>query len=212
MTRVSKNKIVNEINHEPIKKNTYYYILKYFYSWYLLPMVLLHEGTHILMGLLCGFKINKVKIYNMKGNLPLWNGLVKFNYRKFDWKWYVTLYAPLLLLIPILLMWLNPIFLFIGLYIISTIFYFRGKFYWLTLPSAGDIDYKRKIEYHTYIVNHVGEKRFNHYFKKGKLNKLIGIKRLLNEQDFFIEKSNKNKNYQYNLINRLSTKIKRKEK
>jgi len=193
MTRVSKSK-VDELINKTTKKNTYYYILKYFYSWYLLPMILLHEGTHILMGLLFGFKISNIKIYRMKGNLPLWNGIVKFKYRKYDWRWKCALYSPIILFIPILLMWLNPILFFIGLYIISTVFYYKGKFYWLTLPSAGDIDYLRKSEYYSYIVSHVGETRFNHYNKKGMLHKLVLIKRLLNEKEFFIEKSNKNEN------------------
>jgi hypothetical protein len=160
-------------------------------------MVLLHEASHIIVGLLVGLKLNQYKIYRMKGDFPVWNGFVQFKYEKMSWKWVLALNAPYILLLPLLFMWLNTITLFIGLYILSTPLIFKGDFLWLTLPSKGDKKYLRKIEYYTYVVKYVGESKFNAYLKANKLNNLIFKNKLLCEEEFFIEKENKSKNKEY---------------
>jgi hypothetical protein len=167
-------------------------------------MVLLHEATHISIGFLMGLKIKTIKIFRMKGDMPLWNGVVNFEYSKYNFRWLAALYAPLLLLIPVLLMFLHPILFYIGLYIISTIIIYKGKVYWLVLPSIPDIQYKKRIEYYSYLIDNVGLDKFSHYFKVGRLNSLIEFRKLLNEKSYFeIKSSNKIKNNIYKVINKL---------
>jgi hypothetical protein len=130
-------------------------------------------------------KITNIKIFKMEGNLPLWNGVVNFKLSKYNYKWLFALYAPLLLLIPIFLMFLNSVFFYIGLYFISTIIIYKKKIYWLVLPSIPDINYKKRIQYYSYIIDNVGFEKFNYYFKVGRLNSLIDFRKLLTEQEYF---------------------------
>ena len=167
----------------------YKLLLKYFYSWYTLPMVYLHELCHALMAIITGIGINKIKIYKNKDQL-IYNGYVSFKYNKSSWKWNLVAYAPLLLVIPIFLMF-NPIFFYIGLYILTTIIYYDKHFIWLVFPSEIDICYKKNIEYHTYIVESTSEDLFNEFSDKNELYKLIEEYHLLNKIEFFQEKINK---------------------
>lgn len=182
------------------KRNNYYYILNYFYSWYIMPMVLLHELTHIVAGFLMGLKILSVKIFKMKGDFPLWNGTVNFKFEKYSYKWLFALYAPLLLLIPVSLMFINTVMFYVGLYMISTIIIYKGKVYWLALPSIPDRNYKRKVQYYSYLIDEAGESKFNHYYKTGRLYSLIEFRKLKTENEFFNEKTNKIKKFIYNYM------------
>lgn len=162
----------------------YKFLLKYFYSWYTIPIILLHEACHILSGYILGFKILDKKIYKMS-DPPLFNSYVIFEYKKYSWKWNVILYSPLLLTIPIIFFFLHPILMYIGLYFISTIMYINGNFVFIFLPSKNDYDYLKKIEYYSYIVENTSENEFNFYMKRNKLDELILKNHLLNEYEFF---------------------------
>ncbi|NPV12980.1 MAG: hypothetical protein HPY57_14535 [Ignavibacteria bacterium] len=175
----------------------YNFLLKYFYSWYILPIVLLHEGCHILAGYFLGFKILDKKLYKQT-NPPIFNSYVSFKFRKYDWKWNVVLYSPILLTLPIIFFFLHPILMYIGIYFLSTIMYFDKRFICIFLPSKPDMIYKRKIEYYSYLVENSSENEFNYFFKRNKLNELVLNKHLLNENEFFFQKklnNNKNKTY-----------------
>lgn len=178
-----------EINN---KHNFYYYVLKYFYSWYILPMVLFHELSHIIVGKLTRLTILNIKIFRMKGDFPLWNGAVNFKFEKYSYKWLFTLYAPLLLLIPIFFMFINTIMLYIGIYMISTLIIYKKRIYWLSLPSIPDLNYKMRVQYYSYLIDNVGEYKFNHYYSTGRLYSLVQFRKLKTEKEYFNEKINKN--------------------
>ena len=140
----------------------------------------------------------------MNEKFPIFNGFVQFKYKKYSWKWLVVLYSPIILTIPVLLMFLHPILFYIGLYIISTVIFYKKKAYWIALPSKGDFFYKKKIEYFTYIVNKTGEKKFNHFLHIRKLDRLTKLYHLLSEKEYFTEKkSNKKENFLYKLVKKL---------
>jgi len=142
----------------------------------------------MLMGTLCGFKILKKKLFK-SDFMPLYNGAISFEFKKYNWKWYMVLYSPLLLLIPVLFIFLHPIFIYYTLYLISTMMYYKKHFIWLCLPSKGDINYKNKIDYFTYIVSFSSEEEFNYYYKKNNLNKLIKKYKLLTETEYLFKKN-----------------------
>jgi len=172
-------------------------LLKYFYSWYTLPMVYLHEYSHAIMAFITGIEIKKIKIYKNKKDL-IYNGYVSFKYKKYGWRWFLVIYAPLLLTIPIFLMFFNTFFLCFGLYILTTIIYYDNHIIWMVLPSKMDIFYIKKIEYYTYIVNSTSEEIFNIFLDKNELYKLIKEYNLLNNIEFIQENINKKEKYQYN--------------
>ena len=172
----------------------YYYLLKYFYSWYVIPHILLHEGCHILMATIFGIKIKRFKFFK-SDKYPLYNAVVNFEYKKYNtWKWLMVSYAPLLLLIPVLLMFLNTILFCIGAYFISTIIFINKKPLWICLPSGIDLKYLDKLKYYSYLRTAVTEQEFNYYVKKNELHLMLLKNNLLNEMEFYMhEKQNKNK-------------------
>ena len=178
----------------------YKLLLKYFYSWYSLPLVILHEGCHIIVATILGFKINRVKIFKTK-QLPLYSGVVTFAYRKYSWKWYAVLYAPLLLFIPFLLIFTHPVFIYISLYFLSNILSINNKMSWAILPSKGDlktlkivrqtdIDIRNEKLYEEYLINEIGEDKYYYHIRINRLRKLIKVEKLLTK-DLFIKKLNK---------------------
>ena len=151
-------------------------IIKYFYSWYTLPLVILHELCHVLIALLLNYKILKVKFYIDK-NIPIFNGAVYLKYKPYDKKYNLVAYAPLLLL----LLCFNIYGL---LYLISTIFYYKKTWIILFLPSKNDKENINKLKYFEYIVENVGEDEFNLHLKNNMLRQLIIKNHLLNEIEF----------------------------
>lgn len=158
-------------------------LLKYFYSWYTLPHVLLHEFCHIILAKLLGIKILKIKI-NKCSWISIYNGICIFEYKKYSWKWLCVVYAPLLQLIPFFLIFINPIFIYISLYLISTMIFYKKQFIWMVLPSKTDFQTKNKIKYFTYLEQKTSNDILNHYRKRNELNKLIRKYHLLTEKEF----------------------------
>lgn len=165
----------------------YNFILKYFYSWYTLPLILLHESCHILVGYILGFKLLNKKLFKQK-QPPIYNSYVIFEYNKNMWKWSLVLYAPLFLTLPIIFFFIHPIILYIGLYFLSTIMFYKGELLCIFLPSKADRNYKQKLEYYSYIINNSCEKEFNYYLKRNKLDELISQKHIFTEKEYFFEK------------------------
>lgn len=165
----------------------YNFLLKYFYSWYILPIVLLHESCHIMVGYILGFKILDKKLFKQK-NPPLYNSYVVYKFRKYDWKWNAVLYSPILLTLPIIFFFLHPILMYIAIYFLSTIIYYNKKLICIFLPSHPDMIYKKRIEYYSYIVENCSENELNYYLKRNKLSELISDKHLLTENEYFFDK------------------------
>jgi len=188
-------------------KNTYYYILKYFYSWYILPLVFLHEICHMSMAYLVGIK-SKLKFIK---NDPLINGTVFFKHKnKFHWKWYLITYAPLLLLSPLFLMFFNQFFLYVSVYLISTIIIYKKKVICICLPSKTDIFFLKKLKYFNYIIKETSEEIFNNYLKRNSIHILLYKRKLLDMNEFFKqEKTNKKDNISYKILNYIKNKLKK---
>ena len=121
--------------------------------------------------------------------MPIYNGAITFEFKQSRWRWYLVIYSPLILLIPVLLMFLHPILFYFGLYIISTIMVYKKELIWLCLPSKSDISFINKMKYFDYIISFSSEKEFNYYYNKNNLNKLIKKYKLLNETEFLYKKN-----------------------
>jgi len=172
----------------------YNFLLKYFYSWYILPIILLHESCHIMVGYIFGFKILNKKLYKQK-NPPIYNSYVIFKFKKYNWKWLLVSYSPLILTFPIIFFFLHPILLYVGIYFLTTVIYYNRKFICIFLPSYNDRNYKQKLEYYLYVVNNSSENELNYYLKRNNLSELISDKHLLTENEYFFDKKiNKSKN------------------
>lgn len=91
-------------------------------------------------------------------------------------------------------MFLHPIFFYIGLYFISTMFFYKKKFIWICLPSKSDIKYKFRLEYFEYLIKNTSKEQFNYFMKRNELNIMIYNNHLMNEYEYFYSKQqNKNK-------------------
>lgn len=166
----------------------YNFFLKYFYSWYTLPLILLHESCHIAVGYILGFKVIKKMLVKVK-NPPIYNSHVIFEYNKSRWKWIMVLYSPLLLTLPIILFFLHPILLYIAIYFVSTIMIYKKYVICIFIPSIADRNYLKKIEYHKYVVENASEKEFNYYLKYKKIKDLVEEKHMFSETEFFLAKN-----------------------
>lgn len=174
------------------KQYIYYNILKYFYSWYTVPMMLLHELCHICVASVLGVKILKFKIFKEKV-IPIYNGVVVIAYNKKHWKNKIILYSPLLLLLPFVLMFYNIVFSYISLYFITTIMIYKKNIIFMGFPSKSDLKYLNNMSYVDYVVSNSSEMEYNEYVKNDDLKTLIKKHHLLNGVEFEYSKKNKNK-------------------
>lgn len=165
----------------------YNFLLKYFYSWYILPMILIHESCHVIAGFIFRFKILDFKLYKQE-NPPIYNSYIVFAHRKYDWKWSIVLYAPVILVLPILLCFLHPILFYVALYFVSTIMFYDKKIICAFLPSIADRMYKKRVNYYSYLVEYSSYGEFNYYLKIRRLNDLITKYHLMTEREYFFEK------------------------
>ncbi len=117
-----------------------------------------------------GYKIIKMKIYKNE-NTPLYNGYVITELPNKKWKQMIISYSPLLLLIPFFLIPFSIIFLFISIYILSTIFKFQNKWRWIALPSLSDLDFYKTFDYQQYLYSKMLDKYY-HY----RIDNILAIK------------------------------------
>lgn len=140
------------------------------------------------MASLFGIKVLKFHFFKLKQQLPLYNAYVTFSYSEKLLHWKFVLYAPLLLLTPILLMFLHPIFFYIGLYFISTVVVYKKKIIWICLPSKADIKYKYRMEYFDYLIKNTSKEQFDYFMKRNDLNTMVYNNHLMNEHEYFYSK------------------------
>ena len=178
----------------------YKFLLKYFYSWYILPLLILHECIHVLIGTLTGLKLTKFKIYKSTV-IPVYNGFISFKFERYSWKWFVSLHSPILIfLLPLILSIFYPLFLYFILYLLTTIIIYKNKAICLFFQSSGDIQYKNNIKYLTYLYENTSSDVFYFHYNKNEIEPLVLKFNLLriNEYFFLLDK-NKNKNNLYKI-------------
>jgi len=156
----------------PKSKNIY----RYFYSWYLFPVIFLHELTHIFIGVILGVKITNLKfVKDEKYNL--YNGVVTTALPNKKWKQYLMSYSPMILLIVFLLIPISNIFIFISIYFLSTIFKLE-KWFFILLPSKEDVNQINIYDYHKYLKEKIGDTEYEYYRKKNDLLFIVTQKQL----------------------------------
>lgn len=158
------------------------FLLKYFYSWYTLPLVILHDLTHYIMSILAGVMVTKVRFFKTKHHI--YNIGLTFEHSEL-FKIKLIAYAPLILLLPFILMFFYPTFLFISIYLFTTIFRVNGTFHWLVLPSKNDRHLYREWYYNQYLIENIGFENFNDVKIR---NEMRVKKHLFSKPEFFLYK------------------------
>lgn len=160
------------------------FLLKYFYSWYTIPIIILHDLTHYIMSLLLGVKLINFKFYKTKYHI--YNIILNFDFIGVHRnKVQLIAYSQLILLLPFILMFFYPTFIFISIYIFTTIFNVNGTFHWLVLPSKSDKNIYRKCIYNNYCIESMGIENFKNAKTRKEMKKK---KHLLSEKEFIIYK------------------------
>lgn len=134
------------------------FLLKYFYSWYTIPIIYLHESLHYLMALILKVKVTSWKKTKIKPNLITLS--LTFEYTPKYYKMQMINYAPLLMFLSFILMFFIPVFIYISIYLVTTIFIYNKKIIWVALPSTNDKKYYKFWKYQTYLINSTSLEKF----------------------------------------------------
>jgi len=176
------------------KKNIKYDIKshKYFYSWFTIPIIFMHEITHYFIALILNIKIIKFSVHKQK-DTHLYNGRVITKLPKKIWKQKMISYAPvLLILIPLIFSFFNLYFLIFFIYYFSSIFKIQNRYIFIFLPSKNDIINIETFYYQHYLYEKMGEKYYL-YLEHDLVEKARKQKNLKSFSEF----KNKSKNNLY---------------
>jgi hypothetical protein len=161
-----------------------------FYCYYSLPLVILHELSHLFMAILLNVKFNNFKIYKMNHDM-YYNGSININVNILNfkkWKICCIILSPvLLILIPTILSLFYNVFIYIILYEISTMFISikNNIFICLFIPSYSDLKLLNFIRYKKYLIDKLGKAKFNNYKNNNiDFNVIVSINNLLNYSEF----------------------------
>jgi len=144
---MSYKKII-EIKHKKIHR--------YFYSWYLLPIIIIHELIHYFTALILNVKILKFDIFKNKDSV-LYNGILRTEIPNKRWKQFLISYSPYLLLIPFFLSFFSSIALIISIYFLTTITKYHNTYLIIFRPSNADNEMYKYYDYKKYLSEEIGE-------------------------------------------------------
>ena len=147
-------------------------IIRYFYSWYLLPIIIYHELSHTIMSYLLFTNVLKFRIFKERRS-SLYNGQILTSLPNRKWKQYLISYSPIIMsLIIFTLSIIYPVLIYFSIYLISSIFSYNKRLHWLILPSISDLELIDEYEYQNFLRDKMG-KKYNEYRRKG----IVEIKR-----------------------------------
>ena len=142
----------------------------YFYKWYMLPIIFLHESLHYLFALLTSTKILDFKIYSNKRDI-LFNGLIVTELPSSKMKQILISFAPLLLFTPVILSFYSNIFIYLLLYFITTTVKLNKQWINVMFPSKNDIELITYYDYNKYVLDFFGREKYYEYTYSGDLMK-----------------------------------------
>lgn len=152
---------------------------KYFYSWWILPVIILHDLLHIVTAYILGVKMVYFKFFR-KNYIP--NIEVKFEHTNL-WKTKMISYSPIMFILCGLY---PPLFI----YLVTTIVPYKGNFICPWTVSENDINCIKMWWYYEYIISMVGEENFNKHFKNNTLKDLVKKEHLLTIDEYRIMNKN----------------------
>lgn len=160
------------------------FLLKYFYSWFILPLIIFHELTHCFVALVLGIKIKSIKLY--KTSIYLYNFTISFEYKPSKWKWYLISYSPYLMLIVLFMfIFINiKVFFILLLYYLMSIIYDGKNSIIIFLPSKADKYSVYKNKYYQYLIDNVSSDIFFSNLRDGTIDELVEKYHLLNEIEY----------------------------
>jgi len=158
---------------------------KYFYSWYLLPIVYLHEFMHFITAKIVNIKVHKFLIYK---ECDIYNGKVITDLPDKQWKQNVISWSPILIpIFSVLLVFVSNVFFIFIFYLLTTIIYYDNHWIFMGFPSRSDIQFAKNLDYHNYISKKIGEEYYE-LRENGNLVKTINNKCLLSLKKYKLSK------------------------